>query len=160
MLLKRSMIFVFLGALVVVISSCWKDAPKKPVEIQKGLVVVNVLEKELFDDLHIKGSIHVPFHKVADIPKIIDKEAEIVFYCSNYMCGASSEARKQAMNMGYKKVYVYEGGMAEWHQKGYPTMGSGAKDYLKIVIPKPDEQQDYILDAEKLKKKLEENKKI
>jgi len=156
MLSKRSVLFVFLGALIVAISSCWKGAT----ELQKGFVVVNVLDKELYDDCHIKGSINIPFDKISDTPKLIDKDAEVVMYCSNYMCSASSEARKMLMQMGYKKVGVYEGGTAEWLQKGYPVVGSSVQGYLKIKLPKPEEEQDYMISAEKLKKKLEENKKI
>jgi len=160
MLSKRSLLFVFLGALIVVVSSCWKGGADKAAELAKGFVVVNILDKELFDDCHIKGSVSLPFDKINEAEKLIDKNAEVVTYCSNYMCTASSEARKQLMSMGYKKVYVYEGGTAEWYQKGYPVVGPCAQGYLKIKLPKPEVEQDYMISAEELKKKLEENKKV
>ena len=105
MIFKRSLLFVFLGALLVIINSCWKGVADKAVELKKGFVVVNVLDKKLFDDCHIKGSIHIPFGTINDADKIISKDAEVVTYCSNYMCSASSIAREQLLKMGYKKVY-------------------------------------------------------
>ncbi|MFC1842485.1 rhodanese-like domain-containing protein [Candidatus Dependentiae bacterium] len=162
MVFKRSFVFVCIGALLVVLSSCWKDKEVKTVGKMKGLVVVNVLNKSVFDDCHIKGSIHIPFTKVKeDAPKMIDKDAEVVLYCSNYMCSASGAARKQLIGLGYKNVFVYEGGTAQWLQKGYPVNGSCKKTYLKVKIPKPPHaQQDYMLTADQLKKKLEQSKKI
>jgi len=161
MYLKKNIVFVLVGALIVVLSSCWsgKKAADKKVGLLKGLVLVNVLDKDFFDDCHIKGSINIPFMEVKDADKKIDKDAEIVAYCSNYMCTASSSARTQLMDMGYKKVYVYEGGTAEWLQKGYPVTGPSKKGYLKMEMPKPaGEEKKYMLSAEELKKKMEENK--
>jgi len=156
----RSFIFVFIGALLIGLSSCWNGS--KVADKKKGLVIVNVLDKEYFDDSHIKGSINIPFVQVKqDTPNIVDKDAEVVMYCSNYMCSASGTARKQLLDLGYKKVYVYEGGTAEWLQKGYPITGLSKKEYLKMKLPKPEgKQEDYVLSAEKLKKKMEENEII
>lgn len=154
MIFRRSLFFVFTGALIVVISSCWKGESKS--ELLKGVVVVNVLEKENFDDCHIAGSINIPFMRIKDeSSKKIDKGALVVMYCSNYMCGASSAARDLLMNMGYENVYVYEGGTAEWYQKGFPVAGPCKKPYLNRVIPEPEKEEDYVISAEELKKKME-----
>jgi len=150
MIFKKAFLFCFLGSLIC-LSSCFKTGEKK----KTGLVVVNVLDKVYFDDCRIKDSIHVLFDKVKDLEKTVDKGAEVVFYCSNYRCTASGIARKQLLDMGYKNVLVYEGGIAEWHQKGYPTEGPCEKDYLKKEVEIPEEKADYIITAEELKKKME-----
>ncbi|KKP29331.1 MAG: putative rhodanese-like protein [candidate division TM6 bacterium GW2011_GWF2_30_66] len=161
MFLNKSVALVAVSFLVLTISSCWKSAPAS--EKKTGLVLVNVLDKEHFDDCSIKGSVNIVFDKIEqDAPNMIDKDAEVVVFCSNYMCGASSAARDQLINMGYKKVYAYEGGVAEWFQKGYPVDGQAKKGYLNVKMsPHADVQDDkLVISAEELKKKLEENKKI
>ena len=158
MVFTRKLSFIVIGFLLVTLSSCWKGGVEKK---KKGVVVINVLDKEYFDDCHIKGSIHIPFVKVKEeVPKIADKDATVVLYCSNYMCSASGEAAKLLAKLGYKKAYAYEGGVAEWHQKGYPTEGPCKKGYLKGKMSAPEKQEKYVISANDLKKKLELDKKI
>lgn len=161
MFFNKKFTFLSVGFLILTLSSCWKSATVN--EKKTGLVLVNVLDKEHFDDCSIKGSVNIVFDNIEqDAPNMIDKDAEVVVFCSNYMCGASSAARDQLINMGYKKVYAYEGGVAEWFQKGYPVDGPAKKGYLSVKMsPHVDAKEDkLIISAEELKKKLEENKKI
>jgi 3-mercaptopyruvate sulfurtransferase SseA len=53
------------------------------------------------------------------------------------MCTASGAAAKKFLNLGFKSVAAYEGGIAEWHQKGLPVDGPAQESYLKIVMNKP-----------------------
>ena len=157
MVFEKKLSFIIIGFLLVALSSCQKEV----VEKKKGIIVVNVLDKELYDDCHIKGSIHIPFEDVQkEVPKLIDKDATVVFYCSNYMCSASGEAAKMMKKLGFKNAYAYEGGMAEWHQKGYPTEGSCKQGYLKGKMSAPEKQEDYVISVQDLKKKLDQDKKL
>jgi rhodanese-related sulfurtransferase len=107
----------------------------KPAEKKQGLVVINVLDKSLYDDCHIKGSICVPFENVTEYAQNnIDKSAEVILYCSNYHCSASGQACKQLKKLGFENVYAYEGGTAEWYQQGLPVEGPSTKRYLKQKI--------------------------
>jgi len=152
MVFTRKLSLVALGFLVVVLSSCWKGS----VQRKKGVIVINVLDKEYFDDCHIKGSIHIPFVQVKEeVPKIADKDATLIFYCSNYMCSASGEAAKQMRKLGYKNSYAYEGGVAEWYQRGdCPCMGPCKMGYLKGKVPAPEKKEEYVISLDDLKKKL------
>lgn len=98
---------------------------------KKDLYVVNVLDKEEYDDCHIKGSINVPFDMLEQNVKKFDKDSTIVLYCSNYRCTASKEGVKMLRDMGFKNVYAYEAGMADWYQKGLPVEGPCGASYLK-----------------------------
>lgn len=161
MVFKKSLLLISVCFLVITLSSCWKSTSVS--EKKTGLVLVNVLDREHFDDCAIKGSINIPFENVEqNAPKLIDKDAEVVVYCSNYMCGASSAARDQLINMGYKKVSAYEGGTAEWFQKGYPVDGPSKRGYLSVKMQEPEKNgtQVGVISAEELKKKLEEIKNI
>ncbi len=122
-MVNRSLILAFL---VGVLPGCGEPAGTK----QSGLVVINVLDKELFDDCHIKGSMNLPFEMIDEQVESIDKQAEVVIYCSNYQCTSSEYVAKKLCEKGFCNVAVYEAGMAEWYQKGLPIEGAHAKAYL------------------------------
>ena len=112
-----------------------------------GLVILNVLDKELYDDCHIAGSIHVPFDEIESFAlDHIDRNANIVIYCSNYQCTTSEYSAKKIKQLGYDNVTVYEGGMAEWFQEGMPVEGACKSSYLgkssrKMTSDEPSEIQ-------------------
>jgi rhodanese-related sulfurtransferase len=96
-----------------------------------GLVVINVLDKDLYNDCRIKGSINIPFEMIENSADQIDKNADVVIYCSNYQCASSEYAARKLKEKGFTKVSVYEGGMAEWYQQGLPVEGPQTQPYLK-----------------------------
>jgi rhodanese-related sulfurtransferase len=129
-LMKRSLLLFCLMALL---PACWNGQKQ---EKRNGLVVVNVLDEELYDDCHIKGSVNIPFEKADELVETIDKDAQVVIYCSNYQCTSSEYVAKQLRSNGFSNVCVYEAGMAEWYQKGLPVEGDSKKAYLKKTCSK------------------------
>lgn len=112
----------------------WKSESTKA--NKSMLYVVNVLSKDLYDDAHIKGSIHVDLDDLDTQAEQWNKDATVVVYCSNYQCTASSYAAKNLKKAGFKHVFAYEGGMAEWyhlsqHDANYQVEGPAVEDYLK-----------------------------
>lgn len=88
-----------------------------------GVVVVNVLEPQAYEKIHIKGSVSIPQSALqAGRWKELDKSKEIVTHCSSYTCNASREAATFLEAQGYN-VRAYEGGMREWAESGLPTEG-------------------------------------
>lgn len=98
----------------------------------KRLMVVNVLDVEQYKDCHIKDSINVPFEQLESFAKRLDRETELVFYCSNYMCAASGKAAQLFQQKGFTRVWAYEAGMAEWYSKNLPVEGPCKSAYLNM----------------------------
>lgn len=117
--------------LLALLPGCWSSQPQK----KSGLVLVNVLDKEFYDDCRIKGSVHIPFEMIENAADTIDKDADVVIYCSNYQCTSSEYAARKLQEQGFKHVSVYEGGMAEWYQEGLPVEGPQKQAYLKKSCP-------------------------
>ncbi len=143
-------------ACLSVVSGCfWNDQEKKSVsEKTASLYVVNVLSKDMYNDAHIKGSIHIDLDDLEMYADKWDKNTPVVFYCSNYQCSASGHAAKVFKHAGFKQVYAYEGGAAEWSQLGYPMEGSQTQEisgYLKQVIQAPNQDQHDGITAAELK---------
>ncbi len=125
---------VFITGILIWLPGCWQKTDKKD-----GLVIVNVLDKELYDDCHIKGSINIPFEMIEEQAAMIAKNADVVIYCSNYQCSTSEYAARKLQDQGFKNVSVYEGGTAEWFQEGLPVEGPHKLPYLV----KPSRQSPY-----------------
>ena len=113
---------------LLLLPACFEEKKKE------GLFLVNVLDADYFNDCHIKApnSINVTLENLDAFAKTLDpQKAEVVFYCSNYMCTASGFAAKQFKDKGFSHVWAYEAGMADWYQKGLPVEGPCMKPYLK-----------------------------
>ena len=124
----RSSFFRYLTGMlgILLLSSCGDNSE----HLASTFMVVNVLDKELYDDCHIKDSVHVSYDKVEEFAKKLDKGTELVIYCSNYQCSTSGYVAKKLKELGFMKVSVYEGGMAEWFQEGLPVEGPHKSSYL------------------------------
>lgn len=102
------------------------------------LVVVNVLKKEAYDKIRIKGSLSIP-RKELELGRWqeLDKQKEIVVHCSSYECTASRMAADFLESKGFR-VKAYEGGMKEWAEADLPVEGSlSARQYLEERYGKP-----------------------
>jgi rhodanese-related sulfurtransferase len=115
---------------IVFLAGCFT----KQVAQKTGPLVINVLDKALYDDCHIPGSIQVDFDKVERYVSDYKKDHPIIVYCSNYACMTSHFVVNKLLEKGYTQVRVYAGGMAEWYQAGYPVEGSAQQPYLHKKI--------------------------
>ncbi len=75
---------------------------------------------------HIPGAQWIAYDAVgkANLPK--DKNAKLVFYCYNPFCGASPQAAKDALSLGYRNVWLMPDGITRWRAAKLPVIG-GAK---------------------------------
>lgn len=127
-------------ATLMVFSGCSLLTGTKKQEAVK-FALVNILDKQYFDDCHIEGSVNVPFGDlVAYAQKNWDKEqTQIVVYCANYKCSASAAAWRQLDGLGYQHVWAYEGGTAEAQKDGLAVVGACTQGYLED-LEKPTEE--------------------
>lgn len=74
------------------------------------VVVVDVREKDEWDEGHIEGAIHIPLTTFADDFEHVlpDKEAHLLIYC--HSGGRSSTATQLLRENGYTKAFNVEGG--------------------------------------------------
>jgi rhodanese-related sulfurtransferase len=73
---------------------------------------------------HIPGSIHFDVHG-GDVSKLA-KDDDIVVYCSNIDCIASKALIKKLVELGYRNVAHYAGGLIDWEAAGLPVDGDWA----------------------------------
>ncbi len=145
--------FAILWCAVIMVAGCWS-----PTESEKNVLVLNVLDKALYDDCHIPGSVQVDFDKVERYVSTYPKDQHIVVYCSNYTCMTSHFVVKKLRAKGYTNARVYAGGMAEWFLAGYPVEGAAQEAYLHKEVTPEEGNSDEIPKIDK--KELAELLKI
>jgi rhodanese-related sulfurtransferase len=55
-----------------------------------------------------------------------DMDSRIIVYCANFQCSASERAARLLEDAGYRRVFVYRGGIGDWQEAGYPVEGGRA----------------------------------
>lgn len=155
MCISMNRLFVAMAVLLLM-PGCGVKEDQATQPKQSGLILINVLDKDWYDDCHIKGSINVPFSELDEFVKRLDMEkAEIVLYCSNYFCTSSLYGCKHLKEMGFKQVWAYEGGTAEWYQLGLPVNGPSQRAYLSKPVKAHEPASDAcIITAAVLAEKL------
>lgn len=116
--------------------------------------IINVLSPYYYQDCHIKGSINMPLEHLETSSKSLDKNEEIIVYCAHYQCPASKKAWHLLHSLGFTNLKAYEGGIVEWHQLGYPTVGPAKESYLKQAHEKTNDNSVVTITAQELLKKI------
>lgn len=146
-------------AALTLLSSCRWFAPIKEAV---PFAVINVLDKKYFDDCRIAGSVNVSMDDIEQYAQDhFDKETtQVVTYCANYKCLASGESAVMLKDLGFKNVWAYEGGTAEWKQLGYPIEGPCVASGFLSDYEQPEGHEvspgTPVITAQELKKKFDE----
>jgi len=84
-------------------------------------VLIDVREKEEWDEAHIPKAIHVSRGRLeGEIEdKVTDPNANIIVHCGGG--GRSALAAATLQRMGYKNVKSLSGGLKAWKKAGLPT---------------------------------------
>lgn len=161
---KKQLVMAFaLTGIIVLLPACWPFGKKVETQENPDLYVINVLDKDQYEDCRIAGSINVPFEEVEAFAKDLDRKSEIVVYCANYSCTASSAAAQKLKEMGFENVWAYEGGTTEWYQMGlkaegkYPVLGTCQASYLSAANEHPvqaEQSSVSVINAEELREKM------
>jgi rhodanese-related sulfurtransferase len=86
--------------------------------------LVMTLGEWAFQLSHIPGSLNVSsFEQARELLSPVDKDEEIVVYCSDANCIASQAAYRFLTENGYSNVRRYAGGLSDWQMAGYPLEG-------------------------------------
>ena len=134
--------FVF-GSVLALFLNCaiGDDQPYKVVtapEVKKmreeGKLIVHAMSRIEYEVQHIPGSVNIPYTDVKLPGKLpANKTAPIVFYCAAPECYFSRLAAVQAAEIGYKNIFWFQGGIAEWRKMQYEMEVN--KDMIDIEIP-------------------------
>ena len=94
---------------------------KAKLDRREPIKLVMALNRWAFDAKHIPGSLH--FENPEELYSTIDKDDEVVVYCSNVDCLASVALYRALVERGYRNVRRYAGGLIDWEDAGLPLEG-------------------------------------
>ena len=95
---------------------------KQKLDRQENFRLVMALAEWAYEAKHIPGSIH--FATMKEAIQSLNKDDEIVVYCSDESCIASTALGQLLERNGYSHVLHYAGGLQDWEQVGYPLEGT------------------------------------
>jgi TolB-like protein/class 3 adenylate cyclase/rhodanese-related sulfurtransferase len=92
---------------------------------ERGVFFFDSRGKYDYERGHIPGATNLLFHQVwGSLVNIVDRDAEIVFYCTDPKCHLAANSSAQALILGYTRVYYFAAGFSAWQDAGYPVEGS------------------------------------
>jgi len=88
-------------------------------------VLVNALSENAFRAKRIPGSINLTEDNLEYAERVIpDKDQDVVVYCANSDCDASTKLAEKLTERGYNNVWDYEEGIPGWRSAGYSLTGT------------------------------------
>ncbi len=91
---------------------------------EKDIRVVDVLAEDHFEKEHIPGAVNIPVGKIEKYAEDkLGKDDLIVVYCANRDCQASPKAAGKLEDAGFKHIFDYEDGLADYKEAGLPLAG-------------------------------------
>lgn len=83
--------------------------------------LIDVLGPAHFELGHPPGAENIPRAQLrARAPREIALDEAVVVYCDDRLCRESRHAAVILAGLGYRQVYDYEGGLADWRRQGLP----------------------------------------
>jgi rhodanese-related sulfurtransferase len=104
------------------VATIGRDELKTKLDNREPIKLVMALNRWAFDAKHIPGSIH--FDDPNDLYSALQKEDEIIVYCSNVDCLSSVALYRALVERGYHNVRRYAGGLLDWEDAGLTLEGS------------------------------------
>ena len=98
-----------------------RDDLKAKIDAGEDFRLVMTLNEWAFRARRIPSSIR--FESIEHALEALEKDDEIVVYCSDPACVASQYAYQGLVAAGYSNVRRYEGGLSDWDDAGYPFEG-------------------------------------
>lgn len=84
-----------------------------------GALVVDVNPRRRWSSGHVPGALNLDpaGFTETDIPG--NKDATLIFYCSDANCGTSRYAARRALKLGFAHVFLMPGGVKGWMAAGH-----------------------------------------
>ena len=84
-------------------------------------IAVDVNARERWSHGHVPGARHLDPDAFEADALPVDRDATLVFDCSNPMCTKAPRAARRAQHMGYRNAVVMAAGISGWLGAGLPT---------------------------------------
>jgi rhodanese-related sulfurtransferase len=87
-------------------------------EADPELQILDVRERDEWEDGHIPGSIHVPYHDLHELPDALDPARPVAAVCASGQRSAVAASMVARLG-GTHVLHVVEGGVRTWRRAGH-----------------------------------------
>ena len=88
-------------------------------------IIIDARDPSEFQTKHIAGAMNIPFEnydEYVDIINNLNYQDLYIIYCSGGECSLSLDlADILFFDNGFENIFVFEGGLPEWEEAGYPV---------------------------------------
>ena len=88
-------------------------------EARPELQVLDVRERSEWDEGHIPGSLHGPYHDLRELPDGLDPERPVAAVCASGQRSATAASLLRRLGVG-EVLHVADGGVPAWRRAGHP----------------------------------------
>jgi rhodanese-related sulfurtransferase len=86
--------------------------------VAAGVALVNVLKHKQFTEARIPGSVNIPLGREDEFDHRFHKDKMIVLYSQSDTCEIAQSVARALTARGFRRVYNYAGGLANWRATG------------------------------------------
>ena len=104
------------------VATIGREELRTKLDAGEPIKLVMALNRWAFDAKHIPGSLH--FDDPDDLYASLQKNDEVIIYCSNVDCLSSVALYRALIEHGYSNVRRYAGGLLDWEEAGLALEGS------------------------------------
>ena len=87
---------------------------------RNAIQLLDVRERDEWDEGHIPGSIHRPYHDLRKLPEELDPQRPVAALCSSGQRAAVAASLLKRFGVG-GAIHVVEGGVPRWKREGWPV---------------------------------------
>lgn len=92
---------------------------------KEGIILIDARTESDYINGHIPGALLFDYYKFGSfadkVLPLIDPWSSLVIYCSSPTCDASDLLAGDLYELGYKNIFVFEGGFSKWKEEGLPV---------------------------------------
>ena len=100
---------------------------------RRTVTVIDVNPRSSWAKARVPGAINLDPVQYSERDLPADKDAVLVFYCSNLMCRKAPNAARTAKGMGFTNVHVMSAGIKGWVDAGLAVESGDPGDYGATV---------------------------
>ncbi|MBC9727649.1 CBS domain-containing protein [Streptomyces sp. TRM68367] len=98
---------------------------------QEGAQLVEVLPPKPYEQAHLPGALRIGLRDLDEAaPGELDPRRPVIGYCADQLCDLSPRAAARLEQLGFRQVYDYVPGKADWLAAGLPREGEAARTPL------------------------------
>ena len=94
---------------------------------QEFAQLVEVLPSKPYEQVHLPGAVHIGLRDLdREASERLDADRPVIVYCADELCDMSPRAAVRLEQLGFRQVYDYVPGKADWLAAGLPREGQAA----------------------------------